>query len=422
MRVLSSWLAWNYRSLAMFLIAAPMIAWAQIQPPGLSGAKYVPKDPSGCRVYRVTDLPGSHQFASDFIEAIATDAISKTPSAVWALTADLSDRVPPENQALYISESTNGGITWTQVARVGPRYFDAQIGEGLRNGLSVSPGGIDFVVTTQKGAFQVFPQPNSSATVVKRIPGPLVPRDRPPIVIAKKTGDPVRAGVVQMTVDGKHMIVAYGYFDDDPQLFTYHRARDGSWIEGGKLPHLPTDLDIFSMQYANPGKRHPDSLYVGTGDQAYHLNFRIKKWNRVAGVGPDSAIHAMSVVGGLHIAACWGVYNPVNADTVSRVTHAKFLLHRSQDEVGPNIRAYDIAVDPRRPNREVLAAITGVYTSSDRGQSWKRFNNLPEGEFHTAHFNPNGTVLVSGFIGTFLIDPFSNACSPHLRTRAQNTP
>ena len=117
------------------------------------------------------------------------------------------------------------------------------------------------------------------------------------------------------------------------------------------------------MQFDNPKQPHPGSLYVGTGDQAYHLNFRTRKSILVAGVGPDSAIHSMSVVGGLHIAACWGVYNPISTDAVARVTNARFLLHRGKDEVGPNIRAYGIEVDPLRRNREVLTAITGAYIS-----------------------------------------------------------
>jgi hypothetical protein len=101
------------------------------------------------------------------------------------------------------------------------------------------------------------------------------------------------------------------------------------------------------------------------------------------------------------------------------VTHATFLLHRLKDQAGPNIRAYGIEVDPLRQNREVLTAITGVYISKDRGETWKRLNDLPEGEFHIAHFNPDGTVIVSGYPGTFLANPFSNACSPHLQTRDQ---
>ncbi len=349
------------------------------------------------------------------INTIASDPID--PPATWGITADLSDSVPAADRALYISKSTDGGETWTQMARVDSRYFDADIAEGLRNGLAVSPGGTDFVITTQEGAFQIFPQSGNSDAVVKAIPGPRVPHPVPTLSLPKKAGDPVRANVVAMTADGKRMIVGYGYFDLNPQLFTYRRDNHGSWIEDGPLPQLPTDLDIFSMQFDNPKRRHPASLYVGTGDQAYRLNFRTKKWTRVDGVGPDSAIHSMTTAGGLHLAACWGVYEPVSPDAVQRVTHAKFLLHRTKDEVGPNIRAYGIEVDPARPNRQVLTAITGVYTTRDSGKHWKRLNDLPEGEFHSAHFNSDGTVIVSGFVGTFLTNPFSNACSPHLRTR-----
>ena len=379
------------------------------------GQTPLPQTPANCHVYEVKGLPGSHHFAADFLETIASDP--KDASAIWGLTADLSDTVPAPDRALYISKSTNGGKTWTQVARIDSRYFDADIAEGLRNGLSVSPGGTDFVITTQEGAFQVFPQSKPSAALVKPIPGPRIPYPLPELSLPKNEGDPVRAGVVQMTADGKHMIVGYGYFDLNPQLVAYRRDNRGSWIEEGPLPHLPTDLDIFSMQFANPKSRHPASLYVGTGDQAYHLNFRTRKWTRIDGVGDDSAIHSMTTVGGLHLAACWGVYEPVSADAVARVTHARFLLHRAKDEVGPNIRAYGIEVDPVKPSRQILTAITGVYTTSDGGKNWKRLNDLPEGEFHSAHFNADGTVIVSGFPGTFVANPFSNACSPHLKTR-----
>jgi hypothetical protein len=373
------------------------------------------RDLDSCHSHEVTGLPGSDQFASHFMETMASDP--KDPNVVWGLTADLSDTVPAQDRAIYISKSTNGGETWAEVAQVDSKYFDADIAEGLRNGLAVSPGGTDLVITTQEGAFQVIPQSNSSGTVVKSIVGPRVPHPLPELSIPKEEGDPVRAGVVLMTADGKRMIVGYGYFDLNPQLFTYHRDDRGSWVKDGTLAHLPTDLDIFSMQFDNAKMRHPGSLYVGTGDQVYRLNLRTRKWTLVQGVGPDSAIHGMTTVGGLHLAACWGVYEPVNADAVARVTHAKFLLHRTKDEVGPNIRAYGIEVDPARPNREVLTAITGVYTSRDSGKTWKRLNDLPEGEFHSAHFNADGTVIVSGFVGTFLANPFSNACSPHLKTR-----
>jgi photosystem II stability/assembly factor-like uncharacterized protein len=65
----------------------------------------------------------------------------------------------------------------------------------------------------------------------------------------------------------------------------------------------------------------------------------------------------------------------------------------------------------------VITAITGVYTSSDGGKTWKRLNGLPDEEFRSAHFNGDGTVIVSGIAGTFLANPFSKACSFHLRTR-----
>jgi hypothetical protein len=423
----------------LLLAAAPIIGWGQIPAPQTSAPDHpavqstIPlrvsldqrvgsdddgarKDLQNCRVHEVKSLPGSQQFASHFIETMVSDP--KDPNVVWGLTADLSDMVPPRDRAMYISTSNDGGATWTQVARLDSRYFDAEIAEGLRNGLAVSPGGTDFVITTQEGAFQVLPQSNTPSAVVKSIAGPRVPGAFAELSLPKREGDPVRAGVVEMTPDGKHLIVGYGYFDLNPQVFTYHRDDRGSWVEDGTLS-LPSDLDIFSMSFESRKAVRPRYLYIGTGDQAYRLEFRTNKWTRIYGVGPDSAIHGMTVVGGLHLAACWGIYNPVSAVAVERVTQAKFLLHRLKDEVGPSIRAYGIEVDPARHNREVLTAITGVYVSKDRGKRWKRLNDLPEGEFHSAHFNSDGTIIVSGFFGTFLANPFSNACSPRLKTRVE---
>jgi hypothetical protein len=340
---------------------------------------------------------------------------------IWGLTADLSERVPPQQRAMYISKSADGGATWTSIARVDSRYFNAQIAEGLRNGLAVLPGGDEFVLTTQRGAFQVLPQPDSYTPVVRPIPGPRVPDSPPKISIPKKSGDPVRANIVAITADGRRMILGYGYFDLEPQMFEYHRGDDGTWVESGRLPPLPTDMDLLSIQFDDPQSPDPGFVYVGTGDQAYVLNLRTKKWGRVHGVGPDSAIHAMSVAGGLHIAACWGIYNPAGPGTVRRVTNAHFLLHRMSDETGSNLRTYGIDVDPSQPNREVITSITGVYVSADSGESWRRLSDLPDGEYRSVHFNSDGTVIVSGLPGTFLVKPFSEACSPRLRVR-QRTP
>lgn len=411
MNVLRSSLRCRQKQKTLCLLLFLAASQSALPQPSVSRAQQAPES---CRIREVTGLPGSREFASHFMETIATDP--KDSATLWGLTADLSDQIPDQDQAIYISKSIDSGKSWTPVARIDSRYFDADIAEGLRNGLAISPAGDEFVLTTQEGAFQVLPQPDIAAPIIRPIPGPHIPNPRPLLSIPKNPGDPVRANVVLITSDGKRMIVGYGYFDRNPQLFSYRRDRD-SWIEDGPLPALPTDLDIFSMQFDNPKKQRPAYLYVGTGDQVFRLNFRTKKWIQVAGVGADSAIHSMTTVGGLHLAACWGVYEPINATAVARVTHARFLLHRAKDEVGPNIRAYGIEVDPARHNRQVLTAITGAYVTEDGGKTWRRLNDLPEGEFHTSHFNSDGSILVSGFMGTFVTNPFSNACSPHLKTR-----
>lgn len=375
------------------------------------------EDQDSCFVRRVTSLPGSHAYAADFLEVMAGDPSprSRERNAVWALSADLSADVPTELRALYVSKSTDGGKTWTVVARVDSRYFDAGIDEGLRNGLEVLPGGNEFVLTTQKGAFQVASH-RDGTVVVTPVEGPRVPHELM-VTVPKREGDPIRAAGVKITADGKRMVVGYGYFDLEPQLFIYHRGGSGSWVLEKQLAKLPTDLDILSMQWDKPGSARPDSLYVGTGDQVYRLNLQTMKWTLVGGVEPDSAIHAINTVGGLHLAACWGVYEPVSADMVARVTNAEFIYHRDEDETGPNIRAYGIEIDPTRPSRQVVTALTGVYISRDGGQNWRRLNNLPEGEYRTAHFNPEGTVILSGMPGTFLANPFSSSCGPRLLRR-----
>lgn len=404
---------WLRRMIGSMVVAASLMAWGQ---PGETSDS---KDMNSCYVREVKTLPGSHGFAADFIEVIATDpsASAKDRDAIWALNADLHGDLPKEEQALYISKSTDGGETWTEVARVDARYFDSGIDEGLRNGLEVLPGGNEFVLTTQKGAFQVLPRRNGEP-VVRYIEGPRVPHDRPWVSITKKEGDPVRAAAVKITADGRRMIVAYGYFDMDPKLFSYHKGRGGEWVEDGRLPQIPTDLQIFSLEWDKPGKVRPGSLYVGTGDQIYRLDLHTMKWTMVKGVGEDSAIHAINTVGGLHIAACWGIYEPVSADVVWKVTDDVFVYHRDQDETGSNIRAYGIEVDPAKPRRQVVTALTGVYLTSDGGQTWRRMIGLPEGEYRTAHFNADGSVIVSGIPGTFLANPFSSACGPRLERRS----
>ena len=233
-----------------------------------------------CFVHPVTSLPGSHQFASDFIEAIASDPdpAADDPDVFWGLTADLSNQVPAPERAMYISKSSDGGSTWTQIARVDSRYFDARIGEGLRNGFIVSPGGTYFVITTQRGAFQVIPQPGTSETLVRPIAGPRVPDSPPKTPITKKAGDPVRANVVELTADGNHLIIGYGYFDREPQLIRYHKDNDGSWIEDGPILHLPTEMDLLSLQF----------------DDSRKAKSRLPLFrNRRSGLPPQPSLHEM---------------------------------------------------------------------------------------------------------------------------------
>ena len=103
------------------------------------------------------------------------------------------------------------------------------------------------MITTQLGAFQVFPQ--SLAAPVRPIVGPRVIEPDPTVTIPKRKGDPVTANVVKITPDGKHLLVGYGYFDLNPQIFTYRKGPDGSWIKAGLLPRLPTQMDVLSMQF-----------------------------------------------------------------------------------------------------------------------------------------------------------------------------
>ena len=163
-------------------------------------------DLDSCRIHEVKDLPGSRQFASGFIEAMATDPAAKAPDAnvVWGLTADLSSKVPAEHRALYVSKTVDGGKSWTEVARVDSKYLDAGIGEGERNGLGVAPGGDEFVITTQRGAFEVVRQSSPVDAVVKPIEGLLESQPVPQVTITKKEGDPIKGGSVLITADRKN--------------------------------------------------------------------------------------------------------------------------------------------------------------------------------------------------------------------------
>jgi len=83
-------------------------------------------EPESCRVRRVTAFPGSHLFATDFIETIATDPESDADDtrAMWGLTADLSEGVPPQQQAMYISKSIAGVAEFAPFGKITEEHFD----------------------------------------------------------------------------------------------------------------------------------------------------------------------------------------------------------------------------------------------------------------------------------------------------------
>ena len=373
--------------------------------------------PPECEVKRVTGLPGSHEYAGDFIESTAMEPGSDDQDNFWALTADLAEAVPGDKRAMYISKTEDGGATWEPIARIGPNYFEAQIGEGLRNGFIVAPGGRSFILTTQKGAFEVIPTGNALSAIIRLIDGPRVSEGPSKIPLTKKPGEEVRANVALFSRDGATLYLGFGYFDREPKLFRYRRGPDGNWAVEQQIKGLPSEMDLLSIDFDNAKSTRPRFMYVGTGDQAYLLNMATMGWSRVDGVGADSAIHGMTVVGGLHIAACWGVYNPAGPGMVSKVTSPSFLYHVDSDEATANVRAYSVDVDPARMDRLIVTSITGVYMSTDKGITWHRINSLPEGEYRTAHFSADGGVLVSGMPGTFLIRPFDEECRPRLRRR-----
>ena len=54
-------------------------------------------------------------------------------------------------------------------------------------------------------------------------------------------------------------------------------------------------------------RKNPGSVYIGTGDQAYHYDPTKQKWSQIKNIGPDSTISSINTEGGLHMTSCWGV-------------------------------------------------------------------------------------------------------------------
>ena len=116
-------------------------------------------DLDSCRVHRVTGLPGSHQFASDFIETIASDPDpdAEDPAMfIWGLTGGCSERVLA---GIELCTYRNRPMVGRHGLRLREWIRDILMRASLRVCVTdwiVAPGGDYFVITTQRGAFQVF--------------------------------------------------------------------------------------------------------------------------------------------------------------------------------------------------------------------------------------------------------------------------
>jgi hypothetical protein len=86
------------------VLAAPLMVCGQEpvmvcgQGPGANSKQ----NANDCYVREVKTLPGSHAYAADFVEVMATDPSLKASdrardrNVLWGLSADLSDEVPAE--------------------------------------------------------------------------------------------------------------------------------------------------------------------------------------------------------------------------------------------------------------------------------------------------------------------------------------
>jgi hypothetical protein len=389
-----------------------------------------------CATQRVS-VPGSHQYASEFMEKIVS-APNANPPALFGISADLSSAAVKSNQeAMHISKSTDGGKTWTEVSKIKSDYYS--ISDGLYNGLGVSVDGKNIAFTTKKGVFALNPNGNPTDAFTKLSPAD----DSQPA-----------ATDVQISPDGKHMAASYGFFDQKATVVTYH-LENGAWKKDMIAP-ITSGSNVISLQYDPSGK-----LYAGTGNQVFAFNTASSQWNQIPitlsgttktqsgkTITTTKAVNDVSVYGMTFTqagtapnftykpnlaATCWGVFN-LPAQTISRG------------------RTYSVVANPKNPMQVVRTTAMGASFSTDGGKTWNPVPGLPEcestvtpgqmitksssaacadtwnvktgktpahakmdpelypSEFRTAQFNDDGTLLISGTSGTFLTNPFSTSC------------
>jgi hypothetical protein len=198
------------------------------------------------------------------------------------------------------------------------------------------------------------------------------------------------------------MAVSYGYFNQDPKVVTYHRSGSSWEADSINDSNGPSKDMVLSLAYDKDG-----SLYCGTAQEAYHYPANSRDPTKLDGVLNDSAVQGMAVTDeGVYLASCRGLYHPTKAANTVRI--------------GSEGRMYDIAVNAKT-GRMVKVGAKGVYTSSDNGKTWMQNHDVPSqvktaggtypAEYRSIHMNDDGTVVVSGNAGTFIINPFAKACS-----------
>jgi len=387
------------------------------------------KEIDSCHLHHVTNLSGSHKYGADFIESISVDPTTKN---LYALTSDISHAVGSE-KAMYISKSIDGGKTWVPVAHINSDYFQAELGEGLENHLSVNNG--DIVFTTRRGAFEISDPPKVDTTHSNRsgVPDAVVSEiqggptfDKDPgsgsgLAQLKKKGDSYFAGDVK--INGDHMVVSYHYFLGYPSEIVTYTKKDGVWVKDKELK-IKNGKEVLSLLYNNP--QDPNSIFVGTADQAFHLdltktNTKRGPWTPVNGVRPDAAIHSMATNGKeVCLATCGNLYSSANDPNTMVPIHSQ--------KFAPVNRAYSVDINSK--NEMVMTSSKGVFASKDGGAHWVQLgidkddatNSLPSTEtdssgrsvpteYRTAHINDDGSVIVSGTGGTYLLPTFTDKCS-----------
>jgi hypothetical protein len=368
----------------------------------------VEKDLAQCRAHQIKTLPGSDEFDSHFMESISEDP--QNPEILYGLTADLSSKVSPKNQAMYVSRSSDGGKTWVPVARINSNFFDASKAEGLYNHLAVSPGGSDLVFTSKTGAYHFSLPPEGEPG---NNPSGVPDADLIPLAGPQGSDGYAQAVKIDPNPDSQgrmHMAVSYNRTNEGSQILEYHF--DGSqWEKDSKdVPKLPTTGTILSLNFDSDS-----NCYMGSGDQAFRLDAKSKQWTKISGVGSDAAIAAISTTGGLHLATCGGVYTPgANNKSVVKAKSDSFEWISWKDNTHTLLRASDISVNPKNPDQMVVAAPSGVYLSRDGGKKWGKMDleGFPSSDrYATAHIDAKGTVVVSGDNGTYVAKPFAKGCS-----------